>query len=139
MSEELSIPENETQASLSIISDDAILGVYSEIMTNLKEDRDEVSELVKTFSNMVVNEGDSSSSSKEALVNLLKTKIEASEKMTRIADLMTRIKLKEQNTFPPYLNKGKDKTGNTINIYDSSGINRKSLMEKIQKEGKNET
>ena len=31
------------------------------------------------------------------------------------------------------MGKNKDKVGNTINIYDSTGINRKSLMEKIQK------
>jgi hypothetical protein len=83
---------------------------------------------------MVLNDGDGSTSSKEALVNLVKTKMEASDKMTRIADLMTRIKLKQPDTFQPWMGKGKEKGGNTINIYDSSGINRKSLMEKIQKE-----
>ena len=118
---------------LSIISDENLLGVYGEIMDNLRSDRKQASDLVDTFCNMVVNDGDSSSASKEALVNLLKTKIEASDKMSRIADLMTRIKLKQPDTFPAYLNKNKE-SGNTINIYDSSGVNRKSLMEKIQKE-----
>jgi hypothetical protein len=119
---------------LSIVSDEALLGVYGEIMDNLRSDREQVSDLVDTFSNMVLNDGDGSTSSKEALVNLVKTKMEASDKMTRIADLMTRIKLKQPDTFQPWMGKGKEKGGNTINIYDSSGINRKSLMEKIQKE-----
>jgi gamma-glutamyl phosphate reductase len=140
MAEELSRPVGDisraegAEKELSIVSDEALLGVYGEIMDNLRSDRDQVSDLVDTFSNMVLNDGDGSTSSKEALVNLVKTKMEASDKMTRIADLMTRIKLKQPDTFQPWMGKGKDKGGNTINIYDSSGINRKSLMEKIQKE-----
>lgn len=118
---------------LSLVSDEALIGVYEEILDNLRSDRDQVSGLVDTFSNMVLNDGDASTSSKEALVNLVKTKIDATDRMTRIADLMTRIKLKQPDTFQPWMNKGKEKGGNTINIYDSSGLNRKSLMERIQK------
>lgn len=125
--------ENE---NLSIISDNNLLGVYDEIMNNLRSDRNQVSELVDTFCNMVVNDGDSSTSSKEALVNLIKVKIDASDKMSKIADLMTRIKLKQPDTYQPWM--GKKESGNTINIYDSSGVDRKSLMEKIQKEKENE-
>jgi hypothetical protein len=118
---------------LSIISDETLVGVYEEILDNLRSDRDQVSGLVDTFSNMVLNDGDASTSSKEALVNLVKTKIDATDRMAKIADLMTRIKLRQPDTFQPWMNKGKDKSGNTINIYDSSGLNRKSLMERIQK------
>lgn len=126
------------EKELSLVSDESLLGVYGEIMDNLRDDRNQVSALVDTFSNMVLNDGDSSTASKEALVNLLKTRIEASDKMTRIADLMTRIKLKQPDTYQPWMGKGKEKGGNTINIYDASGINRKSLMERIQKERKEE-
>lgn len=125
------------EPELSIISDECLLGVYGEIMDNLRSDRTQVSSLVDTFSNMVLNDGDSSSASKEALVNLVKTKIEASDKMARIADLMTRIKLRQPDTFQPWMGKGKEKGGSTINIYDASGVNRKSLMERIQKEKRN--
>ena len=121
-----------------IISDESLLGVYGEVMTNLRSDRDQISEVVDTFSNMVINDGDCSTSSKEALVNLIKTKIDTSDKMSKIADLMTRIKLKQPATFKPYMNGNKKDGDNTINIYDSSGINRKSLMERIQKEKDNE-
>ena len=141
MSEELTSSHDEVvmtpvegDKDMSIVTDDALLGVYGEIMDNLRSDREQVSELVDTFSNMVFNDGDSSTASKEALVNLLKTKLDASDKMTRIADLMTRIKLKQPDTYQPWMGKGKEKSGNTINIYDSSGINRRSLMERIQKE-----
>jgi anthranilate phosphoribosyltransferase len=138
MGEELTRAESEIAPAgnkeMSIVSDEALLGVYGEIMDNLRQDRGQVSELVDTFSNMVLNDGDSSTASKEALVNLLKTKIETSDRMSKIADLMTRIKLKQPDTYQPWMGKGKDKGGNTINIYDSSGVNRKSLMERIQKE-----
>lgn len=130
--ENTNIIPKEKKEELSLISDENLLNVYSEIMENLRSDRNQVSDLVNTFCNMVINDGDSSTSSKEALVNLIKTKIDASDKMSKIADLMTRVKLKQPDTFPAYLNKNKE--GNTINIYDSSGINRKSLLEKIQKE-----
>lgn len=141
MAEELTRPAGEVAnapkeggGEMSIVSDEALIGVYGEIMDNLRSDREQAAELVDTFSNMVLNDGDSSTASKEALVNLLKVKIDTSDRMTRIADLMTRIKLKQPDTYQPWMGKGKEKGGNTINIYDSSGINRKSLMEKIQKE-----
>jgi hypothetical protein len=127
----------QNKEELSIVSDESLLGVYDEIMQNLRDDRNQVADLVNTFSNMVVNDGDSSTSSKEALVNLIKTKIDATDKMSRIADLMTRIKLKQPDTYQPWMNKNKE-SGSTINIYDSSGVNRKALMEKIQKEKKND-
>lgn len=132
ISAEMEVQEPKS-GDLSIISDETLVGVYEEILDNLRSDRDQVSGLVDTFSNMVLNDGDASTSSKEALVNLMKTKIDAADRMAKIADLMTRIKLRQPDTFQPWMNKGKDKGGNTINIYDSSGLNRKSLMERIQK------
>lgn len=127
--------EQPPQGELSIISDEALLGVYQEIMSNLRDDREQVADLLDTFANMVVNDGDSSTASKEALVNLAKTKIETSDKMAKIADLMTRIKLKQPDTFKPYMKKeGYDGRGPTINIYDGTGLNKRSLMEAIQRE-----
>lgn len=130
----IKIEENEKNENLSIVSDKDLLGIYDEIIVNLRQDRNQVEELIETFSNMVINDGDSSSSSKEALVNLVKAKIDASDRMSKIADLMTRIKLKQPDTYQPWMNKNKKESGNTINIYDSSGINRKNLMERIKKE-----
>ena len=52
---------------------------------------------------MIINDGDASSASKEAIVNLLKIKSDTSDKMSKVADLMTRVKLKEKDTFPRYL------------------------------------
>jgi hypothetical protein len=52
---------------------------------------------------MVINDGDASSASKEAIVNLMKIKSDTADKMSKVADLMTRIKLKDKDTFPRYL------------------------------------
>ena len=75
---------------------------------------------------MVFNEGDSTTSSKEAVVNLIKLRSEQSDKMTKVADLMTRIKLKERDTFPRYMAASQN---NTINI----GGDRRALLEAITK------
>jgi hypothetical protein len=130
----IKVDESDKNENLSIISDKDLLGIYDEIIVSLRQDRNQVEDLIETFSNMVINDGDSSSSSKEALVNLVKAKIDAADKMSKIADLMTRIKLKQPDTYQPWMNKNKKERGNTINIYDSSGINRKNLMERIKKE-----
>lgn len=121
------------QPPLDLISDEALLGVYGEIMDNLRSDRDQFSELTDTFAEMVINEGDSSTSSKEALVNLAKAKMETADRMAKIADLMTRIKLKQPDTFKPYMKKEGQPSGNTINIYDTSGLNKRALLEALQK------
>ncbi len=86
-----------------MISDSELNGLYDEIVSNHRDDRQKADQLLNTFEEMISNEGDASTSTKEALVALLKLRMEASEKMTKIADLKTRIKLKEANTFPPYM------------------------------------
>jgi hypothetical protein len=123
-----------TTEVLDLISDETLLGVYDEIMSNLRIDRNHVSELAEKFEDMVVNEGDSSTSSKEALVNLVKHKTETQDKMTKIAELMTRVKLKQPyGEAKGYLNKGQGNTGpRTINIYDQSGFNKKAMIEKVK-------
>jgi cellobiose-specific phosphotransferase system component IIA len=112
----------------SIISDGEILGIYGEIMDCIREDRKQVSDFIDTMAEMVINDGDATSSSKEALVNLVKIKSDMSDKMGKVADLMTRVKLKEKDTFPKYLAANQN---NTINI--SEGASRRSLIEAINK------
>ena len=127
----LLVPANDV---LDLVTDEALVGIYEEIMGNLRTDRDHVSELANKFEDMVINEGDSSTSSKEALVNLVKHRTETQDKMTKIAELMTRVKLKQPyGESKAYLNKGQGNTGaKTINIYDQSGFNKKALIEKVK-------
>ena len=93
----------EQREQTSIVGDDDILSLYKEILSNCRKDRKGIDEVLVNFIDMVMNDGDASSASKEAIVNLLKVKTDTSDKMAKIADLMTRIKLKERDTFPRYL------------------------------------
>lgn len=86
-----------------VIGDEKIVGLYDEILDNCRQDRTNADEILTNFLEMVMNDGDASSASKEAIVNLLKIKSDVSDKMAKVADLMTRIKLKEKDTFPRYL------------------------------------
>lgn len=116
----------------NIVSDDQLMGLYFEILDNIKEDRQQVSSFIDTMAEMVINDGDATSSSKEALVNLVKIKSDMTDKMSKVADLMTRVKLKEKDTFPKYLAANQN---NTINI--NEGGSRRSLIEAINKAKKN--
>ena len=97
---ELTAINNEKEC---IIGDSTLVGLYDEILSNCLDDRTKVDEVLSTFLEMVINDGDASSASKEAIVNLIKIKSDTSDKMSKVADLMTRIKLKEKDTFPRYL------------------------------------
>ncbi len=99
MSAEMSAPPPEE----CIIEDKALVGLYDEILNNCRDDRGKVDEILVNFLSMVINDGDASSASKEAVVNLLKIKTDMNDKMAKVADLMTRLKLKDKDTFPRYL------------------------------------
>lgn len=85
-----------------LIPDEKVVSYYEEAMSNIREDRREANEMYLKFADMVMNE-DSSAASKEALVNLLKLQTEQSDKMIKILDLMTRLHMKDKNTFPKYM------------------------------------
>lgn len=111
----------------SIVSDESLLGLFGEILDTIREDRNQAAEYVDTLGDMVINGGDASDSSKEAFVTLFKAKSDMADKMAKIADLMTRIKLKEPNTYKPFLNQ-------TNNINIASGSGRRGLIDSINKE-----
>jgi cellobiose-specific phosphotransferase system component IIA len=124
------VPVENNSGELSIISDEMLLGIYGEILDNIRQDRVQIDSYVNEFAEMVINTGDASSASKEALVNLVRAKMDASDKMSKVADLMTRLKMKDTNTFKPYMNKG----NNTINIIEnSSGKSKSAIMKELKK------
>lgn len=125
----LQIDNKSNKEEISIVSDDQLLDIYKEIMDNIREDRKQVSEFIDNFADMVINDGDATSSSKEGLVNLIKVKTDMSDKMSKVADLMTRIKMKDRDTFPKYLAANQN---NTINI----SSNKRQLIEAINKKGR---
>lgn len=126
----VSLPENSQPPADALISDQQYLSVLDEIMNNIRDDRKQVDDFLTTFSNMVINDGDATTSSKEAMVNLVKTKVDLQDKMLKAADLMTRLKLKNTYAYSgPHLNALQQ---NNINIgTDNTTFNRKELIRAI--------
>lgn len=129
----VNVPAKVDDKEDNLIEDETLLNLYDEILVNLRGDRKELDDILSNFLNMVINEGDATTSSKEAVVNLLKIKTDTADKMTKIADLMTRIKMKDRDTFPRYLAAHQN---NTINIGDGS---KRALLEAINKAKKEST
>tara|TARA_Y100000034_G_scaffold112747_1_gene147034 strand:- start:379 stop:792 length:414 start_codon:yes stop_codon:yes gene_type:complete len=121
---------NQAENELSeIVTDNDLVTMYDDIVDMVHKDRTEVDEVLANFTNMVMNEGDGSSASKEAIVNLLKMKMDGVDKLSKIADLKTRIKLKERNTFPGYLAQH-----NTYNL--GNQMDKRAMLEQLNKKGK---
>lgn len=117
-----------------IVKDDTILGLYDEILENSRQDRNQIDEVLANFIDMVMNDGESSSASKEAIVNLMKIKSDTNDKMAKVADLMTRMKLKERDTFPRYL---AAQQNNKVVIENSSKREFLKLIDKAKEKKKN--
>lgn len=107
----------------TVVSDEQLMGLYTEILEDLRDDRKEVDAILSNFIEMVMNEGDSTSASKEALVNLAKLKSDIALGKGKIADLMTSLKIKERQ-------------GSKINATQNNNItitDRRNLIETINK------
>lgn len=136
----VALPEKPPEQVPCPVTDEMLLGVYDEALDNIRTDRKEIDGLLANFVEMVINEGDSTTASKEALVKLVELKLETSEKITRVADLMTRVKLKERNTYAysgPHLNALQQNTQNTY-VFDKREMFRevKRLQNKITGKGR---
>lgn len=99
-----------------IISNEKLVETYDEVMNNVRQEREELNGYIDKFADLVFNDGDATTSTKEALINLLKIRSDTSDKMSKIADLMTRAR--GINTFPRYMANNQN---NTINIGDGTG------------------
>lgn len=86
-----------------LIPDEKIINYYEEAIQNIKDDRQEADSAFRTFLDLVINGGDATSASKEAMVNLLKIKTESNDKMLKILELWTRMHLRDRDTYPKYL------------------------------------
>lgn len=91
------------QKKEDLVKAEQLVGYYNEILDDIRDDRKEIDEVLKSFLEMVMNEGDATTLSKEAVVNLLKMKAEQADKKTKVVDLLMRAFLKEKDTFPRYL------------------------------------
>lgn len=86
----------------ALISDEKYLSMLNEIVINIRDDREQVNDFIDNFAELVINGGDATTSSKEALVNLVKVKVDLQDKMLKALGEMGRIKLKNLN--PSYNN-----------------------------------
>ena len=112
-----------------LIPDEKLLGVYQDTLNAVQKDREEISEILQRFLDMVLNEGDATSASKEAVVSLVKAKSETNDQVIKIADLMTRLKMKERNTFNPAIHATQNNTYNLGNAEEDKDI----LIQEIEK------
>lgn len=122
------IPEENKE----IITAEQLNDIYKEVLDDLRRDRVEIDSFLNEFAELVINGGDASSSSKEALVNLIKIKTEISDKKSKVADLMTRVKLKEKDTFPRYL--AANQTNNITVDSPKKIVNKRELIEQLELE-----
>ena len=112
----------------SAVTDEDLLNLYNEILDDLRSDRTQVDDLLSSFVEMVINEGDGSSASKEALVNLAKLKSDIASSKGKVEDLMTSLRLKDRQ-----ISKISASQTNNITITD-----RRNLLEAINKIKKKE-
>lgn len=125
------VPTDEQKKDL--ISDEKLVKVYDEILDNIRKDREEIDYVLNNFVNMVINDGEATSSSKEALVNLIKIKSDTADKLSKVADLMTRVKMREKDTFPKYMAVHQN---NTTNITKKATLSTAEKRQMIEEQGK---
>jgi len=126
----VSAPTQQVSDAALLISDAQYLGVLEEIMTSIRDDRKQVSDYIDNMADMVINDGDTTTATKEALVNLVKIKTDLQDKMLKAADLMTRLKLKNTYAYSgPHMNAMQQ---NNINIgSDAPDFSRRELIRAI--------
>ena len=108
---------------MAINTAQANLRLSFELLAEIKNDRIEVDNLLQNFTDMVFNGGDVTSSSKESVVNLAKIKSDILDKKTKVADLLTSLKIKQKNQLKV-----------TTNNNSPININRRSIIEALREE-----
>lgn len=123
----MTVNQNQEENDKCIVGDETLLAIYDEILGNCRDDRRYIDEVLVNFIDMITNDGDATAATKEGVVNLMKIRTDTSDKMTKVAELMTRLKLKDRDTFPRYLAAHQH---NNVTIESS----KRDLIRKIQKE-----
>lgn len=136
----VSVPQQlqQQEEKESIIPPELILGLFDESLNDIKKQGEQIDSLIDNFVDMVINGGDSTTSSKEALVNLVRNKTDITNNKSKILELMTRIHLKDKDTFPRYLNLHAQQTNNIAGPNDKRElIKHLNKMQKKKKEQEN--
>lgn len=121
-------PKNE----IEIVKAEMIIDYTKEIIDDIRDDRNQVGELLDNFTDMVMNEGDHNQASKEAIVNLMKIKSEIADKKTRVLDLAFRAFMKDKtNNYAFHANQH-----NEFKITNSSKRNLLKALEEDEEKAK---
>lgn len=120
----------EPQPEKPAVTDEQCVGMLTDILDTIKSDRNDVSEYIDKFADLVINDGDATTSSKEALINLIKVKVDLSDKMLKAADLISRLRGKNTYAYSgPHLNAMQQ---NNFNIgTEETNFDRKEIIRAI--------
>lgn len=84
----------DAEQEVPIFDNDEIRQMHFHILENIKNDSENLDTVINYFHEVVVDNGDASNSSKEALVNLIKIKTDLNDQMTKIYSEMLKTKNK---------------------------------------------
>jgi hypothetical protein len=124
MNMNLAAPQKEEKP---IVTNDDMVDMYKKIFNFCEEDRNEAGDLHNTLKDMVMNDGDASHSTKEAMIQALRIRCESTDKMTKVMELLMRYVLKDRDTFPRYL------AQNQENNIIFKGGSKRQFLEKLEK------
>jgi hypothetical protein len=111
-----------------LVTNDEMVDMYKKIMNHCEDDRNEANDLFQCLKDMVINDGDASHSTKEAMIQSLRIRCETTDKQTKVMDLLMRYILKDRDTFPRYL------AANQENNIIFKGGSKRSFLEKLEKQ-----
>lgn len=112
-----------------IYKDEELKGLLEEGLNDIKNNEVELDKYINQFGDMINNDGDATSATKEAFVNLVNMKNALVDKKTKIAELIVRVKLKDP--WPRYLT-AKQTTFN-INTNEDNKNNKSNQRDAIQR------
>lgn len=93
-----------TQPAGQIVPKEQIVDLFGEILSDLNAEKQDMDEVFTSFHDMVMNQGDASTSSKEALMRSLELRSGIADKKTKLLDLMLKAHLKEGAGGPKTVN-----------------------------------
>ncbi len=89
--------------------------MYHEIMSDIDKNENQIDGVLNNFIDMVMNGGDSSSSTKESVVNLIKNKTDLADKKIKVMEMMMKVYLRDAPKVSATQN-------NKITIQDMRGL-----------------
>jgi hypothetical protein len=119
----------QTKDEKPLTTNEEMIEMYKKIINHCDEDRQEANSLFQDLKEMVINDGDASHSTKEAMMQALRIRCEAADKETKVMDLLMRYILKDKDTFPRYLAANQEN-----NIIFKGNASKRSFLEKLEKQ-----